>query len=109
MVNEHDPLCSNQPGYFDGSIDWYAKCECVLISKVRADEREKAAKRVANLSSRTAIWPEAKGTWAIIGASLGMAPQQPPLKESCYECAGERPAYDLAVENAAAAARGEAS
>lgn len=47
MVNEHDPLCSNQPGYFDGSIDWYAKCECVLISKVRADEREKAAKRVA--------------------------------------------------------------
>lgn len=49
MVNEHDPLCSNQPGYFDGSIDWYAQCECALIAKARADEREKAAQRIEEL------------------------------------------------------------
>lgn len=101
----HDPLCTMHEPQPDAT--WCHDCR--LIAKVRADEREQAAQRVANLSSRTAIWPEAKGTWAIIGASLGMAPQQPPLKESCYECAGEGPAYDLAVENAAAAARGEAS
>ena len=116
----HDPLCTflalnKFPDEWEEFLDvngqksWRRRCYCDLISEVRADEREKAAQRVANLSSRTAIWPEAKGTWAMIGASLGMAPQQPPLKESCYECAGERAAYDLALENAAAAARGEAS
>jgi hypothetical protein len=39
MVNEHDPLCSNEAGYFDGSVDWPARCECVLIAKARDDER----------------------------------------------------------------------
>jgi len=109
----HDPLCKlpNEWETFldvDGHRTIRRRCYCDLISEVRADERDKAAERVADLSSETAIWPKPVGTWAMIGASLGMAPQQPPLKESCYECAGEAPAYDLAVKHAVAAARGEA-
>ena len=41
-IMTHDPLCSNQSEYFDGSILWPARCECELIAKIRADEREKA-------------------------------------------------------------------
>lgn len=41
-VVNHDSLCSNQSEYFDGSILWPARCECELIARIRADEREKA-------------------------------------------------------------------
>lgn len=45
----HDALCSNQSEYFDGSILWPARCECELIAKIRADEREKVAMRIEEL------------------------------------------------------------
>lgn len=32
----HDPLC---PSY--GNPPWFATCQCELIAKVRADERDK--------------------------------------------------------------------
>ena len=43
----HDPLCDYQPEYFDGSILWPERCTCDLITKVRNDEREKAARQIA--------------------------------------------------------------
>lgn len=46
----HDPLCSNQPEHYDGSVLWPAHCECSLIAKVRADERHAAVQRVEALA-----------------------------------------------------------
>jgi hypothetical protein len=36
----HDPLCPNIPEDWDGKILWPSRCDCVLIAKVRADERQ---------------------------------------------------------------------
>ena len=52
-IMTHDPLCSNQSEYFDGSILWPARCECELIAKIRADEREKAAQRIRSIDQES--------------------------------------------------------
>lgn len=45
MNVEHDPLCMNKRYNWD-------ECNCTLIVRVRADERSKAAQRVAELGCR---------------------------------------------------------
>ena len=49
----HDPFCLAPKCDYDspngdcfGYEDCWHRCECILISKVRADEREQAAERV---------------------------------------------------------------
>lgn len=44
----HDPLCPNVPEHWDGQILWPAKCQCDLISKVRAEERDACIEDVAS-------------------------------------------------------------
>lgn len=56
----HDPLC---PVYVYGKCPCHdncpvLRCECALIAKVRADEREQAAQRVAALPHWEDGWPE---------------------------------------------------
>ena len=52
----HDPFCLAPKCDYDspdgdcfGYEDCWHRCECILISKVRADEREQAAQRIAAL------------------------------------------------------------
>jgi len=45
MTIEHDPLCMNKRYTWD-------ECNGTLIARVRADERSKAAERVAELGCR---------------------------------------------------------
>ncbi len=42
----HDPPGDYQPEYVEGGVLWPERCTCDLITKVRNDEREKAAQRV---------------------------------------------------------------
>ena len=41
----HDPMCRDQS--YD--VPGFGRCDCDLIARVRADEREQAAERVAAL------------------------------------------------------------
>ncbi len=49
----HDPLCARTPT----GVHYVGVCTCALIAKVRADEREKAARRVTKF-----FWPDG-GSW----------------------------------------------
>lgn len=58
-MNEHDPLCRYAPSEYvperglsrewAGAWTYPVPCHCDLIAKARADEREKAAKRIWTL------------------------------------------------------------
>ena len=45
----HDPMCRNAKR-IDPHYDTQGRCDCDLIARVRADERERAAERVAALT-----------------------------------------------------------
>lgn len=51
MTVEHDPLCLTPECDLDcpGYSDCAHHCDCYVIAKVRADEREKAAQRLETI------------------------------------------------------------
>ena len=59
----HDPLCRVAQGIRDGECCaddplFGFPCQCALIAKVRADEREQAGRRVAERPYWEDGWPE---------------------------------------------------
>lgn len=80
MTVEHDPMC---PCFYKDTQalpNWQERCVCDLLTDARAQEREKAARRVSEI-----FWPT-DGSWV-----------------------SEETTFDAMGKAAIAAARGEAS
>ena len=68
----HDPLCQVQAWTpLERELDGNFYCQCALIAKVRADEREKAAKRVISLPSGANLSVAAAAAAGDVDAGVG--------------------------------------
>jgi len=51
----HDPLCTNTPEHYDGSILWPARCDCDIIAAARADERQRIVAGIGRWCEQDAV------------------------------------------------------